>query len=101
MTELDDRITRGDGELLFAIARPGPAGAKHSHALRVMLIRYPDADYPWIEVSEPGGCGCVRRLSLPQLVHVLVNSSPNDLSVLETREVCPKGHPHHLSDREA
>lgn len=98
MCELDRRIARGDGDLLYEICRPGPAGSKHSHMLRVMSISYPDEDCPWVEVSEPGGCGCVRRLSLAQLAHALINTSMADLLALEHREVCPKGHPHHASD---
>jgi hypothetical protein len=95
MCELDERISRGEGSLLYAISRPGPGGSKHSHMLRVMSISYPDADYPWIEVSEPGGCGCVARISLAQLAHVLINTSMPELLGLAAREVCPHGHPHH------
>jgi hypothetical protein len=97
MCEMDERIARGEGDLLYEICRPGPGGSKHSHRLRVMSISYPDEDSPWIEVSEPGGCGCVRRLSLAQLAHALINTSMADLLALEHREVCPKGHPHHAS----
>jgi hypothetical protein len=98
MCELDRRIARGDGDLLFEICRPGPADSKHSHKLRVLSISYPDGDYPWIELSEPGGCGCVCRLTLAQLAHALINTSLAEQLALEAREICPKGHPHHGSD---
>lgn len=99
MSPLDRRIASGDGDALYDITRPGPADSGHSHRLRVMAIRYSDGDEVWIEASEPGGCGCARRMTLAQMTHVLVNASPSDLGAIEGRELCPEGHPHHFSDR--
>lgn len=95
LSDAERRIAAGEGRPLFEISRTGPAGSAHCHALRVMSIPYPEGDEVWLEVSEPGGCGCVRRLTLAQAAHVLINSDMPELLGIEAREVCPSGHPHH------
>ena len=93
MSPEQEAVAAGSGVEVFRILHPSYA---HAHELRVMRI-----DYEWgnssyyIEVNEPGGCGCRRRVTLGQLTHVLINAAYVDLAALEDRELCPAGHPHH------
>ena len=94
----------------FAAARAGatPAyerewqsGGIHGHRIRIMRVTFPDGDWYYAEVSEPGACACVRRVDLAVLIHALMNTTSDEVREIEAREVCAEcGHRHHIDDTE-
>lgn len=94
----------------FAAARAGAvpvyehewqSGGIHRHRIRIMRVGFPEGDWHYAEISEPGACACVRRIDLAVLIHALMNMNNDEVRAIEDREVCADcGHRHHADDTE-
>lgn len=80
--------------VLYSIDREGPA---HRHALRIIEVAFDDCVEVYVETHEPGACGCVRRIALSELVHLLADITDMELLTIPNREIDPAGHPHHIT----
>lgn len=92
---MDQAVADGAGVPVFERKWPG-AGA-HGHVFRLMRIVFPQWDNDegyYIEVAEPGACGCLRRVDLSRLVHAVMNLGTEGIAGAERRAVCACGHAH-------
>ena len=102
MTPLDEwravppaaRILAGEGVVLFDLLRPSITDGAHCHRIRIISLPFADWSESYVEVSEPGGCGCLRVFALTELAHLLLNLTADEEITLPNREVCMGGHPH-------
>lgn len=81
----------GPVTVLYALTVAGP---RHDHTMRVVSVPFPDGEQFCVEVTEPRGCGCVRRVPISELVHLLVNISDAELTSIPNRTTDPAGHDH-------
>ena len=77
--------------VLFQIARNGD---RHGHLLTVVEIEVGGSTENYIEVSEPGKCGCERRIALSELTHLLLNITDHELLTIPNRDHDIGAHAH-------
>lgn len=76
----------------FEIALP-PGATEHGHKLRIV----DEHDAYYVEVTEPGGCECLRRIALSELVHLLLNLPEDEQYKITTRDLDAAGHQHEVA----
>ena len=78
--------------VLYALLSPG---STHDHMLSVVSVAFPDgSEEPYLEVSEPRGCTCQRRIALSEAVHLLLNATGTELLTIPNRDADEQGHSH-------
>ncbi len=76
---------------------PNVTANGHGHQLRVVEVDFADGPAIYVDVTEPGKCGCVRRIALSELVHLLVNIDERELLTIPNRDRDPAGHEHPIA----
>lgn len=90
MTMIEEAAKRGEGEVVAAAL-----SRDFSHEIQVRRVEFSDgSDGHWVELREPGGCGCSVRVPLGRLIHVMLNLGEAEARQIEAREVCRAGHQH-------
>lgn len=99
ITPQDAAVDEDRGATVLDVERS--SAAIHRHRFQIKRIEWGSGDDSfYIEVREPGACDCVRRVDMSRLIHVLLNTKPEELIALEDRETCAScGHRHHVDDR--
>lgn len=48
----------------------------------------------YVDVDEPRGCACARRIALSDLAHLLLNVTEGELLTIPNRDLDAAGHVH-------